>query len=343
MGIHVEDPGRRDVTFDEMVANYKIADPGPGGRGSRPPASRDLVRHPGPEGVPVRHRRVLRGDRQAVAGDDLGDDLREPPDALGPAGRGLLLLGLPFRRPERGAELRGGGRADARRDREPGGDLPHPDQLLPQRRHARRVWRVPGRSRPHGRGPGRVRPRGLAQPRGRLLRHHSGVDRGHRRGRRGRAAPEGAGPASLVDLQRHGAAGRSPRDQFRDDRRADQHHRLQEVRPADQERRLRIGADRGPGAGGERGQPHRRQHGRGADRRREGHDPVPQPGLGRSRNRQGSDHDRQLQVERHRGGAEVRAGQVDRQLDQPQGGRGEVPRTGEAGSPLRGGGGRDGL
>ena len=34
MGIHVEDPGRRDVTFDEMVANYKIADPGPGGRGS---------------------------------------------------------------------------------------------------------------------------------------------------------------------------------------------------------------------------------------------------------------------------------------------------------------------
>ena len=45
----------------------------------------------------------------------------------------------------------------------------------------------------------------------------------------------------------------------------------------------------------------------------------------------------------HRGRAEVRAGQVDRQLDQPEGGRGEVPRAGPAGPALRRGGGRDGL
>ena len=30
MGIHVDDPGRRDVTFDEMVAELHGADPGPG-------------------------------------------------------------------------------------------------------------------------------------------------------------------------------------------------------------------------------------------------------------------------------------------------------------------------
>ncbi len=37
----------------------------------------------------------------------------------------------------------------------------------------------------------------------------------------------------LVLLQRHGAAGRPARDEFPDDRRADQHHRLAPLRPAD--------------------------------------------------------------------------------------------------------------
>ena len=57
MGIHVEDPGRRDVTFDEMVANYTEQIRGPGRGRRRHPPARDLVRHPGDEGVPVRHRR----------------------------------------------------------------------------------------------------------------------------------------------------------------------------------------------------------------------------------------------------------------------------------------------
>ena len=48
MGIHVEDPGRRDVTFDEMVANYNDADRRPWS----PAASTSclpetVVRHPG--------------------------------------------------------------------------------------------------------------------------------------------------------------------------------------------------------------------------------------------------------------------------------------------------------
>ena len=87
----------------------------------------------------------------------------------------------------------------------------------------------------------------------------------------------------------------------------------------------------------------RRQHGRGPDRRRAGDDPVPQPGLGRPRDRQGPDHGRQLEVERHRGGAQVRPGQVDRQLDQPEGGRGRVPAPGPAGPPIRRRRGRHGV
>ena len=38
-----------------------------------------------------------------------------------------------------------------RLDREPVGDLPHADQLLSQRRPARRHRRLPGRQGPHGR------------------------------------------------------------------------------------------------------------------------------------------------------------------------------------------------
>ena len=45
----------------------------------------------------------------------------------------------------------------------------------------------------------------------------------------------------------------------------------------------------------------------------------------------------------HRGGAQVRSGQVDRQLDQPEGRRGRVPRPGPAGPALRRRRGRHGL
>ena len=46
---------------------------------------------------------------------------------------------------------------------------------------------------------------------------------------------------------------------------------------------------------------------------------------GRAGDRARPDHDRQLEVVGHRGGPEVRAGQVGRQLDQPEGRRGGVP------------------
>ncbi len=53
--------------------------------------------------------------------------------------------------------------------------------------------------------------------------------------------------------------------------------------------------------------------------------------------------DRQLQVDGHRSGAEVRARQGDRQLDQPQGWRGRIPAPRAARPPLRRRGRRDGV
>ena len=111
------------------------------------------------------------------------------------------------------------------------GDLPHAHQLLSQRRPARRLRRLQGRPRPHGRRPRRVRPQRLAQHRRRLLRHHARLDPRHRRGRQGRAAAQDPRSAGLVLLQRDRGAGRPARDQFRHDRRADQHHRLEALRP----------------------------------------------------------------------------------------------------------------
>ena len=131
---------------------------------------------------------------------------------------------------------------------------------------------------------GRVRPQRLAQHRRRLLRHDARVDRGDR------PAPSRASPPRQVPELPHWSTYSGmeplvdpPRDQLHHDRRADQHHRLEEVRPADQGRRLRGRAGRRPRAGRGRRQHHRRQHGRGPDRRRAGDDPVPQPDLRRAR------------------------------------------------------------
>ena len=85
-----------------------------------------------------------------------------------------------------------------------------PRELLSQRRHARRLRRLPGRQGPHGGGARRVRPQRLAQHRRRLLRHHARMDRGDRR-RPSRASRPRKVPdrPHMVVLQRHRAAGRS--------------------------------------------------------------------------------------------------------------------------------------
>ena len=101
-------------------------------------------------------------------------------------------------------------------------------------------------------------------------------------------------------------------------------------------RRLRGRAGGGTRSGRGGRQYPRRQHGRGPDRRRAGDDPVLEPDLDRREHRQDPDDGRQLQVERHRGGAQVRPGQVRRQLDQLEGGRRRVSPPGAAGPKVWG-------
>ena len=59
----VNDPGARNVTFDELVAAYAEAVRGPARRRRRHPAGRDHLRHAQRQGRAVRHRRVFRARR----------------------------------------------------------------------------------------------------------------------------------------------------------------------------------------------------------------------------------------------------------------------------------------
>ncbi len=70
---------------------------------------------------------------------------------------------------------------------------------------------------------------------------------------------------------------------------------------------------------------------------------VPEPDRCGARHRARAGDDRLVEVGGHRGGAEVRAGQARRQLDLDEGGRGRVPASGDARPALRRGGDRDGL
>ena len=130
----------------------------------------------------------------------------------------------------------------------------------------------------------RVRPQRLAQPRRRLLRHHARLDRGHRQGRRGRrrrarcpTCPHWSTYSGMEPLVIR------PETNFIMVGERTNITGSKKFARLIKERQLRGGPGRGPRAGRERRQHHRRQHGRGPDRRREGDDPVPQPGLGRAR------------------------------------------------------------
>ena len=231
MGIHVEDPGRRDMTFDEMVASY------------------------------------MEQIRALVAG---GVDILLPETSFDTLVMKACLFAIDKFFEETGTRLPvmisgtifdNGRTLSAQPIEAFYYSVSHFDALsvgincavgvelmrgsieslssicrthvscYPERRHARRLRRLPGRQRPHGGRPGRIRPQRLAQHRRRLLRHDAGMDRGDRQGRRRRAAAADPRAAPLVHLQRHGAAGHPARDQLHHDRRADQHHRLEDSSP----------------------------------------------------------------------------------------------------------------
>ena len=228
-----------------------------------------------------------------------------------------------------------------------GGAVPaggHLRQQPPERGTAERVRRL-RRAAARDRGPAaRVRRGGHGQRRRRLLRHHARrtSSRSPRRwpGCRGASCRPPAATSRFSGLEpfeigpdtgfvmigeRTNVAGSA---RFR---------RLIEAGNNTGRRRRRARA------GPRRGEPAGRQHGRRPARRRAGDDRVPQLHRDRARGRPDPGHDRQLAVERAGGRAQVRAGQGHRQLDQPQGGRGGVPRARPRGPRLRRRRGGDGL
>ncbi len=212
----------------------------------------------------------------------------------------------------------------------------HARQLLSQRRPAERLRRVRRASGRHLGARPRLRPRRPGQHRRRLLRHHAGPHPRHRGGRgRHRAEADRRRRRTLHAVLRPRSAHAPPGQQLPDGWRADQRHRLRAFQAPDQVRRLCAGHRRGAGAGTGRRQHPRRQHGRGDARLRAGDDAVPQPDCDRAGDRPYSGDDRQLALVGPRSRPEVRPGQGDRQLDQPQGRRGGVPPPGRHHPALR--------
>ena len=200
-------------------------------------------------------------------------------------------------------------------------------------------------------------PTRLGQHRRRLLRHDAGSHRGDRGGRRASASrrlsersrrlPTFGAYRTWIDF-----CGRfsglepltiRPDIELPDDRRADQRHRLGEIRAPDQGRRLRDGRGGRARPGARRREHPRRQHGRRHARLRAGDDDVSELPGDRAGSRARAVHGRQLEVVGHRGRAQVRPGQAHRQLDQPEGRRGRLPRQGALDPPLRRRRDRDGL
>ena len=90
----VNDPGARNVTYDELVEAYLEQAARPGRRRRRPAAHRDDLRHPQRQGGDLRPRDALRGARPPLAGDHLRHHHRRlRPHPVRPGHRGVLELG----------------------------------------------------------------------------------------------------------------------------------------------------------------------------------------------------------------------------------------------------------
>ena len=167
---------------------------------------------------------------------------------------------------------------------------PDARQLLSQRRHARRLRRLPGRPRPHGgrRSASSPATAGSTSSAAAAARRRSGSRRSPE-AVEGVAAAHGPRPAALVEL----TAARSrwsirPETNFVMIGERTNITGSKRFARLIKERQLRGGARGRPRAGRGRRQHPRRQHGRGPDRRRGGDDAVPQPGRRRARHRQAS-------------------------------------------------------
>ena len=343
----VNDPGFRNVTFDELVGAYAEAARGLLEGGADLLLIETIFDTLNAKAAIFAIEGVFERAGRAAAGDDLRHHHRpERPHPVGPDRRGVLELGgarpAAVHRPQLRAGRQGScGQYVQELSRiAPVFVSTHPNAGLPERvrrlrRERRSTWRGCSASSPARAG----------EHRRRLLRHHAGAHPRHRGGGAGRpaaGAAHGARPACRLSGLEPLTIGAETN--FVNVGERHQRHRLAPVREADPRRQVRGGARGGAAAGGERRADHRRQHGRGDARLRAGDDArsstscASEPDISRVPVMIDS-----LQVVGHRGGAQVPPGQGRRQLDQPQGGRGGVPAAGDAGAALRRGGGRDGL
>ena len=251
------------------------------GRGRRRPARhRDDLRHAQRQGRHLRRRDALRGVRPPLAGHRLRHHHRRVrPHPLRPGDRGVLELGA-ARPADRGrAELRARRRGDASLRRRDGAGSPtRSSPATPTRGCPTPSASTTRRPRRPRRSSASSPPAGFVNLVGgccgttpdHIAAIAAAVD-GQAAPRRRRVAARDAalGPGAVHDHRGQ---------PLRQRRRADQHHRLRPVPQPDQGRRLRHRAVRRRPAGRERRAGHRRQHGRGHDRRRRRHGPLPQAG-----------------------------------------------------------------
>ena len=338
----VNDPGFRNITFDQLVATYAEA-------------TRALVEG----GVDLILVETIFDTLNAKAAlfavrrvlDEMGVELpimisgtitdASGPHALGADGRSLLELGAPCATDGDRSQLRARCEAVAAVRR---GTLPHRGRLrlrVPERRTAERLRRVRRNRLRDGRTREGIRDQRLRQHRRGLLRHHARAHRAHRGvGCHAAAAPP-AGARDALPAERPRAAESRPGQPVRQRGRTHQRHGVGQVPPADRSRRLRRRARDRAAAGRERRAGHRRQHGRGHARLGERDGALPEPRRGRTGRGPRSGHDRLVQVVGDRSGAQVPAGQGHRQFDQPEGRRAAVPPAGPPAASVRRRGRRD--
>src|ERR1700704_2599073 len=170
----------------------------------------------------------------------------------------------------------------------------------------------------------RIRRKRLSEHRRRLLRHDA------RSYPRDRELGTGASTAQAAAHRKEsaalgpGAAQHRRRIPLRQRRGAHQRLRLPRLCAHDPRRRLSGRPRRGASAGRQRRPGDRREHGRGDARLAQGDDHFPAPHRLGARHLARAGDDRFLEVVGDRGGPQVRAGQVRGQLDFPQGRRGGI-------------------
>ena len=273
-------------------------------------------------------RDAVRAARPPLAGDDLRHHHRRVrPHPVRPGHRGVLELGAPRPAAGRRAELRAG------RRRRCVPTSPSSSRIadcfvsrLPQRRPAQRLRRVRRAARGHRRHRRRVRRARADQPGRRLLRHHarrtSPRSPAQRRGARPRVPAEIAPALRLSGLEPLTIDADSLFVNVGERTNITGSARFRNlIKDGDYDTALSVA---------------RQQVENGAQvidvNMDEGMidgvaamDRFLQAGRQRARHQPGAGDGRLLQVGGHRGGPEVRPGQVDRQLDLDEGGRAAVP------------------